>query len=40
MADRILRNTAATREVTFYGDEAPTDADGAVTVTVTVTPIG
>lgn len=32
--DRLLRNTAATLSVTFYSDEAATDADGAVTVTV------
>lgn len=32
--DRLLRNTAATLSVTFYSDEAATDADGAVTVTI------
>lgn len=31
---RILRNTPATLNVTFYTDESPTDADSSVTVTV------
>lgn len=33
--ERILRNTPSTLSVTFYGDSAPTDADSAVTVTIT-----
>ncbi len=33
--ERILRSTPSTLSVTFYGDSAPTDADGAVTVTIT-----
>lgn len=33
--ERIRRNTSATLSVTFYGDTSPTDADGAVTVTIT-----
>jgi len=33
--DRILTNAAATVSHTFYGDETATNADGAVTVTVT-----
>lgn len=32
---RILKNTAATLQATFYSDEATVDADGAVTVTIT-----
>jgi hypothetical protein len=33
--ERILRNTPSTLKITFYGDAAPIDADGPVTVTIT-----
>lgn len=32
---QVLRNTARTLQATFYVDETPTDATGAVTVTIT-----
>lgn len=33
--DWVLRSTPARLSVTFYGDETPLDADGAVTITIT-----